>query len=435
MRGKLRVVFPLRATVLALLPLLVLALTVPAMARPSLTSARIGHYGEATRLVFDLTAETNFRIFTLATPNRVVIDLPPIDWALDSRAVSVGRGLVSTLRFGQYRPEVSRIVLDLTGPVAVRGAQVTPATGAQAAAYRFVLDLVPVSQDVFLASVGAPAEAENSHSEQSSAPAPTAKPAVQSGAVNGVARVTPVDPLPQPRQKPTVPKAEGPWLIALDPGHGGRDPGAMGSTGIAEKHFALTFARELRTILEATGRYRVVMTRNRDRYIALRKRVAIARDANADLFLSIHADRLKDKRVSGASVYTLSDKASDAEAGELAARENKSDIVADVDLSEGYDQEVAQILISLVQQNTMNCSATFANLLLPELGKTTKLLGRSHRFAGFRVLKAPDIPSVLVELGFLSNPRDAERLASKKHRAKLARAIVAALDAYFPERC
>ena len=209
----------------------------------------------------------------------------------------------------------------------------------------------------------------------------------------------------------------------------------MSLTGVAEKHLALTFGRELRAVLEASGRYRIVMTRDGDRYVGLQRRVAIARDAGADLFLSLHVDRLDDRAVGGASVYTLSDRASDAEAAELAARENKADIVTDVDLSEGYDPDVARILISLVQQNTMNCSAMFANLLLPELGRRTALLGRSHRFAGFRVLKAPDMPSVLIELGFLSNPRDAERLSRKSHRVRLAEAILAALDKHFSGRC
>ena len=239
--------------------------------------------------------------------------------------------------------------------------------------------------------------------------------------------------MPLPRAKPSVRAA--PHLIAIDAGHGGRDPGAIATNGLQEKVLALTFAHELRAALEASGRYRSVMTRERDHKVSLHRRVEIARDAGAHLFLSIHLDRLDNREVHGVSVYTLSDEASDVETAELVARENKADIVADVDLSEGYDEEVAKVLISMVQQNTMNCSAVLAATLLPELGRVAPLISRPHRFGDFRVLKAPDIPSVLVELGFLSNDQDAERLQSDVHRRNLAGAIVDALDTYFREPC
>ena len=174
------------------------------------------------------------------------------------------------------------------------------------------------------------------------------------------------------------------------------------------------------------------MTRDRDRKVGLHRRVEIAREARADLFLSIHLDRLENREVYGASVYTLSDEASDVETAELAARENRADIVADIDLTEGYDEDVAKVLISLVQQNTMNCSATLAATLLPELGRVAPLIMRPHRFGDFRVLKAPDIPSVLVELGFLSNDRDAERLTSKSHRREPCRRDPARARHLFP---
>ena len=416
-----------------LLSLLMMAEPATALAQPSVTGVRVGQYGDMTRLVLDLTEATDFGLFTLARPNRVVIDLPPIGWALESRSLTIDRAAVAQLRFGQYRPDLARIVIDLNAPVTVRHAQVTPPRAGGAAPHRLVLDLRPVPQAAFLAKAGAPVEPAWIWQR---AVRPVSKPTPREARalVNGVTRAAFLRPAPLPRRKPgAAPRS--PRVIALDPGHGGRDPGAMSSADVAEKHLALTFGRELRAVLEASGRYRVVMTRNSDRYVGLRRRVAIARDAGADLFLSLHVDRLDDRAVGGASVYTLSDKASDAEAAELAARENKAGIVADVDFSEGYDPDVTRILISLVQQNTMNCSAVFVNLLLPELGRTTALIGRSHRFAGFRVLKAPDMPSVLIELGFLSNARDADRLSRKSHRVRLAGAILTALDKYFPERC
>lgn len=243
----------------------------------------------------------------------------------------------------------------------------------------------------------------------------------------------PAGTVPLPQFKPAPRPLR--HLIAIDAGHGGRDPGAIATNGLTEKTLALTFSRELRELLVESGRYRVVMTRESDRKVGLHRRVVIARNAGADLFLSIHLDRLEDRAVRGASVYTLSDEASDVETAELAARENKADVVADIDLTEGYDEEVAKVLISLVQQNTMNCSATLAATLLPELDRVAPLIKRPHRFGDFRVLKAPDIPSVLIELGFLSNDQDARRLTSKSHRRELAGAILRALDTYFREPC
>ena len=205
--------------------------------------------------------------------------------------------------------------------------------------------------------------------------------------------------------------------------------------GLQEKAVVLAFARELRAMLERTGRYRVAMTRDGDSHVGLHQRVDFARDAGAELFLSLHVDHLDDSKVRGASVYTLSEDASDAESAALAARENTADIVAGIDLSEGYDQTVTRVLITMVKKNTMECSAALASLLLSELRLVGPLVKGSRRSAGFRVLKAPDIPSVLIELGFLSNDQDARRLRSDSHRAGLAGAIVRALDSHFREPC
>ena len=392
--------------------LLAVAAAASAQTTPSLTGARIDQLGDMTRLTLDLTAPVAFKTFTLAGPDRLVIDLPAVRWALGERSLAIGHSGVARLRYGQFTPGTSRIVLDLDRPLTVRRTQLLPGDADGTAPHRLVLDLVPVSP---------PAFDDTAQPSQPAEPVTQARPTVPAGPV----------PLPQrkPAPKPTR------HLIAIDAGHGGRDPGAIATNGLKEKTLALTFARELRTLLAESGRYRVVMTRDRDRKVGLHRRVVIARNAGADLFLSIHLDRLENRDVRGASVYTLSDESSDVETAELAARENKADIVADVDLTEGYDEEVAKVLISLVQQNTMNCSATLAATLLPELERVAPLITRPHRFGDFRVLKAPDIPSVLVELGFLSNDRDAERLTSKGHRRALAGAIRQALDTYFREPC
>jgi N-acetylmuramoyl-L-alanine amidase len=219
----------------------------------------------------------------------------------------------------------------------------------------------------------------------------------------------------------------GRFVVAIDPGHGGSDPGTIGVDGIKEKDLVLAMGLELARALEATGRYAVVLTRRGDEGLALRERIKVARDGGAQLFLSLHADSIADPAVAGASVYTLSETASDEEAAALAAKENKADILSGTDLSR-HDPIVASILIDLAQRDTLNKSIEFAQVLSDELGKVTPLLRNHRRFGGFAVLKSPEMPSVLIELGYLSNPDEAKRLGDARHRHKLARAILAAID-------
>ncbi|MCW8863187.1 MAG: N-acetylmuramoyl-L-alanine amidase, partial [Rhodospirillales bacterium] len=227
--------------------------------------------------------------------------------------------------------------------------------------------------------------------------------------------------------KPGVPARR---VIVIDPGHGGVDPGAIGVSGIYEKNITLSVAREIKKSLESTGRYKVVLTRDRDIFIRLRDRFEIARKAGADLFLSIHADTIRDRNIRGASVYTLSEKASDKEAAALAEQENKADLIAGVDLSH-EDPVLANILIDLTQRETMNQSSHLAEMLVDEMGKSVRLLRNAHRFAGFAVLKAPDVPSVLIELGFLSNRHDERLLRDSRHRVRVAGAIGRSIDQFF----
>ena len=235
-------------------------------------------------------------------------------------------------------------------------------------------------------------------------------------------------PFALPPPKPAT--ARKTWVVAIDAGHGGIDPGALGASGTYEKHVTLAMAKELAEALEKSGRYKPVLVRDRDVFIRLRDRIAIARGAGADLFVSLHADAIDDPRVRGLSVYTLSEKASDKEAEMLADRENKADLIAGVNLS-GETPEVTNILIDLAQRETMNESARFAGRLVKNLNQETKLLRNSHRFAGFAVLKAADVPSVLVELGFMSNPQDEAGLKTKAYRTQMVRAIVQSVDDYF----
>lgn len=259
--------------------------------------------------------------------------------------------------------------------------------------------------------------------------APVVAPAVTPAVTPMVTKVSAPLPMPEPVEPRGLP-ADGKPVVVIDPGHGGVDPGAIGVSGIYEKYITLAVARELKTQLEKNGRYKVYLTRDRDVFIRLRDRVAIARQYNADLFISLHADSVGNSQMKGLSVYTLSQNSSDSEAQALADKENKADLIAGIDLSH-ESADVANILIDLAQRETMNRSAGFAGGVVDEVGRDTELLGNTHRFAGFAVLKAPDVPSVLVEMGYLSNETEERNLRQPEHRLKLAKSISRAIDRFF----
>jgi N-acetylmuramoyl-L-alanine amidase len=221
-----------------------------------------------------------------------------------------------------------------------------------------------------------------------------------------------------------------PHIVVLDPGHGGIDPGAIGLSGTYEKDIALETTRLLAHELEATRRYRVVLTRTSDEFVPLGERVTRGRAAEGELFLSIHADALPSPEMRGASVFTLSEKASDAEAAALAASQNKVDLIAGIDLTR-HAPEVSTILIDLARRQTNNLSIRLARQLVSELGHDVRLLNNSHRSAGFAVLKAPDIPSALVELGALSNREEERSLRTPAYRQKVAVTLVRSINDYF----
>ncbi len=356
---------------------------------------RFGHHEGEQRVVLDLSEPAPFRIFTLENPYRVVIDLPELDWRFS--APKLPNGVVSAVRFGLFQPGRSRMVLDLNAPARVSESFTLRASNGRPA--RLVLDLAPQDANTFAQSAGWPTDAR---------------------LVQGP---------PTPRPKPKSIGGPRPLVIALDPGHGGVDPGAM-RAGVVEKKLVLQFSRELKRELEKTGRYRVVMTRDSDVYVPLRERVERARRARADLFISIHADAVEVGDAHGASVYTLSEAASDTEAEELAAKENLSDVIAGVQLGQA-DDDVARVLIDLAQRETMIESQRFADGLVEELDDSVGVLEtRPLRAAGFRVLKAPDVPSALLEIGFLSSDSDLERMQHAEWRSKAVAAVVSAIDAW-----
>ena len=388
-----------RTTLLAL-TLLSSSLAVAAAdsATVAVKDIRLGVTAERTRLVLDLGAKVDFDIFLLDRPRRVVVDLPSLAWPKDQPTVD---GLVQKIRFGQFTADKSRLVVDAKGPVRVAKSFLLPPSSGLP--HRLVIDLVKTGNKEFADQVAKDRAAKRSANK--AAPAPT-----------------PFTPMPrkQANSKP---------VIVLDAGHGGVDPGALGRKA-REKSVTLNFTRELAKQLRKTGKYKVYLTRNRDIYIPLRQRVNIARKHNADLFISIHADAIKRKNVRGMSIYTLSETASDKEAAALAKKENQSDIIAGIDFAD-QPPEVANILIDLAQRETKNLSVKFANLVVDNARGKTRLLDRTHRFAGFRVLKAPDVPSVLIELGFLTNRSDEKQLLSTAWRRKVAGALVNSVNGFF----
>lgn len=438
----------------------------PAMAADAeVTDVRVGKHGLSTRIVIDLDRPIKAEVFTLAGPARLVIDLPEVGWRLPAKPLPSDVGVLARLRYGLFQPGNSRIVIDLNQPSRVHDAMTLPAENGQPD--RLVIDLARASGTSFLQSVEAPplvmrgrvdkivTAKPHAAPTRALAPTPRAK-SVQPAIVVAEVPIKPAPPTPVAIRavravqgtmqgadaanaqlasvripaKPPVPGAVNKRVIIIDPGHGGVDPGAIGLSGIYEKHITLAAARELKTHLERTGRFTVHLTRDRDIFIRLRGRIERARAHNADMFISLHADTIRSKSVRGLSVYTLSENASDKEAAALAERENKADLIAGIDLTH-ESAEVTNILIDLAQRETMNQSARLAAVLVDELGDRVKVLRNPHRFAGFAVLKAPDIPSVLIELGFLSNKDDERALRSKQHRKRVAQSIVAAVDRYF----
>ena len=371
-------------------------------AYPVATDARLGGDDSQTRFVMDLSRKVDLRVFTLADPYRVVVDLPQVTFKLPPKTGETGRGLIKAFRFGLVMQGGSRIVFDVGKPVRVDKTFVLdPAEGQPA---RLVLDLTAIDRDSFLRAL-----------------ALESRPIRPQIAARGGEPSGKGDPRP---------------IIVLDPGHGGIDTGTKTADGdILEKTIVLEFATLLRDQLEKTGHYRVVMTRSDDTFIPLDDRVRMARIRQAALFVSIHADALKrgEGEAQGASIYTLSDTASDAEAEKLAENENRADVISGIDLSHEPD-DVADILIDLAQRETKTFSMHFAKTLVTEMRNVARMHKNPMKSAGFKVLKAPDVPSVLIELGYVSSKDDLKQLLSGSWRTKTAGSIVKAIDTFFSTR-
>ncbi|MES2471668.1 MAG: N-acetylmuramoyl-L-alanine amidase [Pseudomonadota bacterium] len=371
---------------------------------PIVMSARIGEHDDRTRLVIELSDPVNLRAFALSNPDRVVIDMPEVSWRLGAPPRPSGFGSIKSYRYGQFRAGNARMVIDLNQPVSVSDSLVLPPSAGFG--YRVVIDLFPTTRPKFDANAGWPADLRKRETD-----------------AERLASMIAAQQTPPAR-------AAGKKIIVLDPGHGGIDSGTVGVNGLMEKDLALAEGLLLARVLRGRG-YSVFMTRDNDTFIPHRQRVNVGRTHKADLFISIHADSHPDPSTTGLSIYTLSDGRSDREAAAMAKRENQSDIIAGVDLS-GSNNPVAPILIDLAQRDTVNKSSRFATTAIKQLSGVTDILARRpHRSASLAVLTAPDVPAVLMELGFLSNAHDARQMNTEAWRARVAEGIADAVDAQF----
>lgn len=362
--------------------------------------------------------------FAMAGPDRIVVDIEGVR----PGGRSVNGGAVRAVRQGARGDGGSRIVLDLAESVLVTGGRFSDD------GRRLTLDLRPVDAARFARSAGA-ARLRFQPRPVVGAIVPAASAAAM--IVDGRRRATATVPVPPTRRAAPLPRVAGQAdrpLVVIDAGHGGHDPGAISPHGgMQEKELTLKAARAIRDALLAGGRVRVAMTRDSDRFLVLQERYAIARRLGASLFISVHCDSADNPDASGASIYTLSEVASDREAARLAARENKADILAGVDLGR-QSADISSILIDLTQRETMNASAGFARLLGREANGVIPLKSNYHRMASLMVLKAPDLPSILFETGYLSNEADAKRLDSSEGRRAIAKSVARAVEIHFARR-
>lgn len=407
-------------------------------------NVRFGKHPDKIRIVVEVSEHTEFKAFTLpkieGKPYRLVLDLPAFNW--NASSIKQTKGIpITDVRTSDDESSIRRIAFDLKAPVLIKDAFIIEKKDNKPD--RIVLDIRNVSEQAFKKSARKEFGTLEAKKELNNR---TLSEVIANNIEAAPQTVTPELPtsaagLPIPKRKPPtkIPTKQPSApitplyrpLIVIDAGHGGADPGAIGANKTYEKHVTLSAAKLLKKKLESNKQYRVALTRANDRYIKLYKRVSIARAQEADLFISLHADSIDNPRVRGASVYTLSNKASDAQTAKLAARENQADLIAGVDLSH-EDKEVANILLDLAMRDTMNQSKFFANTLVTNMRKYgIRTLDRPHRYAGFAVLKAPDIPSVLIEMGFMSNRSEARLLLTRDYQEKVSKAIKSSVDAYF----
>ncbi|MBU6474473.1 MAG: N-acetylmuramoyl-L-alanine amidase [Alphaproteobacteria bacterium] len=393
--------------------------------RLQIDGIRFGFSGNDTRVVLDLNHKTKFRAFLLDRPYRLVLDLPPVRWKTFKARFIENNSALKSYRSGTLANGLTRIIFDLEKPAVIRDLFTLPASDMEK--NRLVIDLSPCSEATFSA------EKDNVIGKRDLAPPAGAAAAADadSYAADQDKAVRAADPGTEQSPPPAVFGQNKKYVVVLDPGHGGHDPGAE-DNGVEEKYLTLAMAKEVKRELEATGRYKVYLTRDRDVYVTLQERVEMSRRVHADLFVSIHANKYDRSDVRGALIFSFSEKASDKETQLLADSENNAGYIAGVDMS-AQSPDVANILIDLAMREKMNESNLFANLLIRSFEQrgVRLLMPHPHRSANFVVLRAPDVPAVLIETGFISNPREAQLLDTNAFHRRLAAAIVSGINAYF----
>lgn len=364
-------------------------------------AARLVGDKNRARLIVDFDSSVSYKASVIKDPNRVVINLSRTVFSLNKDATDVPDSVVEAFRFGAIDPRTSRIVLSLSSPALIDSQKLKSLN--DRGRHRLIVDLVSVDSEKF------------------------DKVAVEEAKAPAVTKV--VKPKPEPNENRSKRK----FLIVLDPGHGGIDYGAGGRRGTQEKDVTLGFAMQLAAQLRENPSYEVTMTRHDDNFVSLTQRLEFARAEKADLFISIHADSLRQRNIRGATVYTLSKKGSDSLARSLAHKQNRTDLIAGLALPK-LEAPVSDILIDLTRRETKSFSTRFAQAIVRSMRKGVRLIRNPHRSADFFVLKAPEVPSVLLELGYLSNKRDEKLLSSKKWQRMVAGRITLAIDNFFAPR-
>ncbi|MEQ1714793.1 MAG: N-acetylmuramoyl-L-alanine amidase [Hyphomicrobium sp.] len=401
----------LQVVVVAILSLIG-PLQVSARAASLVEVSAAGLEGDATATTFSLTMSKGVtaEVFTLADPYRIIVDLPDVVFNLPASTGSAGQGLVKVFRFGLFAEHKARVVIETTGPVKVLSAEMTRASSS--GAVQLKLALAATDAAAFAAGAGRP-RSEADETARASAPDVTGQGAP------AVKKLRPV--------------------IVIDAGHGGIDPGASGPNHMTEKAVVFAVAQHLEKVLKSAGRYDVKMTRTRDVFVSLDRRLKMSNEVGADLFISLHADAIAEtafaENIRGATVYTLSERATDEQARLMAEKENASDLIAGLSaVDESGKDQVVNILFDLMRRETSNFATDFSNLLVQRLSKSIVLSRDPQRSAAFKVLKQAHAPSVLVELGYMSNSKDQSEMTAPAWQLKVASSIAAAIDSYFAKR-
>ena len=362
---------------------------------PIAYAARVIGDKARSRLIVDFDQKVSHRAYILNNPKRIIVDLPETVFSLDGELERLPKSLITDLRYGLIGPDRSRIVLELADPVVIENHLVRELS--QEGRFRLIVDMVRATEEEFAQSVQTERNLRRAETKQSDK--------------------TSVDPV----------------TIVLDPGHGGLDGGASGIKGTREKHITLGFSLKLKAKLEESPQYRVLMTRDDDSFIGLRDRLNFTRKQKADLLISVHADSLSQKFIRGATIYTLSKEGSDELSRILARKQNRADLIAGLELPE-VESEVSDIFIDMTRRETKVFSRRFAQIMVEKMQKDVRLIKNPHRSADFFVLKAPEIPSILLELGYLSNPEDENLMSSETWQDLVAEKTANAIRHFFDDR-